>query len=136
MSSALALFRAARVSGGAAVRRNMMSTKTAGARPLKTANVEAGEAFYKQHEDIRHHAAGASELWRKLSIYIIPPVLTVSTINAYILWNEHAEHVKHEPALEDKVEYSYQNIRTKNYPWGNGDQTIFWNPKVNYHKTD
>jgi cytochrome c oxidase subunit 6a len=37
-------------------------------------------------------------------------------------WDAHWEHVAHGPALEDKVEYPYQNIRTKNYFWGDGDK--------------
>ncbi|CAD0086783.1 unnamed protein product [Aureobasidium vineae] len=57
------------------------------------------------------------------------------------------------PPKSEQPEYPYQNIRTKNYFWGDGDkvsftrptntrgianncslQTIFWNDKVNYHK--
>jgi hypothetical protein len=26
------------------------------------------------------------------------------------------------PPLEERTEYPYQNIRVKNYPWGDGDQ--------------
>jgi hypothetical protein len=29
------------------------------------------------------------------------------------------------PPLEERVEYSYQNIRTKNYGWGDGDKVRF-----------
>ena len=32
------------------------------------------------------------------------------------------------PALEDRTEYAYQNIRTKNYQWGNGDKVSFDSP--------
>ena len=28
------------------------------------------------------------------------------------------------PPLEERVEYPYQNIRTKNYQWGDGDKTL------------
>ena len=28
------------------------------------------------------------------------------------------------PPLEERVEYPYQNIRSKNYPWGDGDKTL------------
>lgn len=28
------------------------------------------------------------------------------------------------------------NIRVKNYPWGDGDKTLFWNNSVNYHNKD
>ena len=65
------------------------------------------------------------------------------------------------PPLEERVEYPYQNMRTKNFPWGDGDKTILyvlphvlepmthlncsvpelttcnsWNPSVNYHNHD
>jgi hypothetical protein len=77
-----------------------------------------------------------TDTWRKLSIYVVIPCLVIAGVNAYRLWTEHWEHVAHGPSLEEKPEYPYQNIRTKNYFWGDGDKTLFWNPKVNYHKKD
>ncbi|EGP82711.1 unnamed protein product [Zymoseptoria tritici ST99CH_1A5] len=90
--------------------------------------------FNKERQAVKDHAAATSDLWRKLSIYVVIPSLILASVNAYRLWNEHWEHVAHGPALEDKVEYAFQNIRTKNFFWGDGDKTAFWNPKVNYHK--
>jgi len=55
---------------------------------------------------------------------VIPAVL-LAGINAYNLWNEHWEHWSHLPPLEERTEYPYQNIRTKNYFWGNGDKVSF-----------
>lgn len=52
----------------------------------------------------------------------IPPALILAGANAYMLWNEHWEHWSHMPPLEERVEYPYQNIRTKNYQWGDGDK--------------
>ncbi|KAF7535915.1 hypothetical protein G7054_g4943 [Neopestalotiopsis clavispora] len=66
----------------------------------------------------------------------VVPVLILAGANAYNLWAEHWEHWSHMPPLEERVEYPYQNIRTKNYPWGNGDKTLFWNDSVNYHNKD
>lgn len=66
----------------------------------------------------------------------IAPCLILASVNAYNLWNEHWEHWSHMPPLEERVEYPYQNIRTKNFPWGDGDKTIFWNDSVNYHNKD
>lgn len=63
-----------------------------------------------------------SGLWRRLSIYIVIPCLVLASINAYNLWNEHWEHWSHMPPLEERVEYPYQNIRTKNFFWGDGDK--------------
>jgi hypothetical protein len=50
------------------------------------------------------------------------PSIVLASVNAYRLWTEHWEHVAHGPALEDKPEYPFQNIRTKNYFWGDGDK--------------
>ena len=60
------------------------------------------------------------------------PSIILASVNAYRLWTEHWEHVAHGPALEDKPEYPFQNIRTKNFFWGDGDkvsvshQQCFW----------
>ncbi|WPH01760.1 cytochrome c oxidase subunit VIa [Acrodontium crateriforme] len=94
----------------------------------------ADNAFNRERQAVKDHAAATSDTWRKLSIYAVIPCLIVASINAWRLWDEHWEHVAHGPALEDKPEYPYQNIRTKNFFWGDGDKTLFWNPKVNYHK--
>ena len=48
--------------------------------------------------------------------------MILAAANAYRLWNEHWEHESHEPPLPERPEYPYQNIRTKNYFWGDGDK--------------
>ena len=53
---------------------------------------------------------------------IVIPSLILASVNAKNLWDEHWEHWEHLPPLEDRVEYPYMNIRTKAYPWGNGDE--------------
>lgn len=40
-------------------------------------------------------------------------------------WDEHWEHWSHMPPLEERTEYPYQNIRVKNFPWGDGDKVSF-----------
>ena len=52
----------------------------------------------------------------------IPPALVLAGVNAYNLWNEHWEHWAHMPPLEERTEYPYQNIRSRNFPWGDGDK--------------
>ncbi|KAM5452447.1 Cytochrome c oxidase subunit 6A [Microsporum audouinii] len=92
--------------------------------------------FLRERAAVKAHAASTSDLWRKLSIYAVIPTLILGSINAYNLWTEHWEHWSHMPALEERVEYPYQNIRSKNYFWGDGDKTLFWNSDVNYHNKD
>ncbi|KAK8151744.1 putative cytochrome c oxidase subunit VIa [Phyllosticta citrichinensis] len=96
----------------------------------------ADNAFNRERAAVKHHAAESSELWRKLSIYFVIPCVMLGGANAYRLWNEHWEHAAHAPPKEEQVEYDYQNIRTKNFFWGDGDKTLFWNDKLNYHKKE
>jgi hypothetical protein len=48
--------------------------------------------------------------------------LIIAGVNAYNLWNEHWAHWAHMEPLEERPEYPYQNIRTKNFFWGDGDK--------------
>jgi cytochrome c oxidase subunit 6a len=50
------------------------------------------------------------------------PALIIASINAYNLWNEHWAHWEHLEPLEERPEYPYQNLRTKNFFWGDGDK--------------
>ncbi|PTU21951.1 hypothetical protein P175DRAFT_0434832 [Aspergillus ochraceoroseus IBT 24754] len=94
-------------------------------------------AFNRERAAVKHHAASTSDLWRKLSVYAVAPCLILAGLNAYNLWEEHWEHWEHMAPLEERVEYPYQNIRSKNFPWGDGDKVSFcWNSSVNYHNKD
>ncbi|KAH8650741.1 cytochrome c oxidase, subunit VIa [Ilyonectria robusta] len=99
----------------------------------RLASTATENAFVKERQHIKEHAAGTSDLWRKISVFGVAPCLLLAGANAYWLWNEHWDHWNHMPPLEERTEYSYQNIRSKNYQWGDGDKTLFWNESVNYH---
>jgi cytochrome c oxidase subunit 6a len=100
---------------------------------------------------------GSQDMSANSNSSVAVPCIIVATVNAKIRWDAHWEHVaheEHENPRAERPEYSYQNIRTKNYFWGDGDkvcntharqrphhmltllQTLFWNDKVNYHKKD
>jgi hypothetical protein len=61
------------------------------------------------------------------------PCLIIAGVNAYVLWNEHWEHWAHKGPLEERTEYDYQNLRTKNYFWGDGDKVCL--PCIDSSKT-
>lgn len=63
-----------------------------------------------------------TDLWRKLALYVAVPCLFISGVNAWRLWTEHWEHKSHEGPIEERTEYPYMNIRTKNFFWGDGDK--------------
>ncbi|KAL1640570.1 hypothetical protein SLS58_006765 [Diplodia intermedia] len=97
-------------------------------------------AFNRERAAVKQHAAESSELVKPptylIFFSVVLPALAISAANAYRLWSEHWEHESHMPPLEERPEYPYQNIRTKNFFWGDGDKTLFWNDKVNHHKQD
>ncbi|ROT41698.1 mitochondrial cytochrome c oxidase subunit VIa [Sodiomyces alkalinus F11] len=92
-------------------------------------------AFIRERQHAKEHAAGTTG-WDGQKNSGCIPALAIASWNAYRLWNEHWEHWSHLPPLEERTEYPYQNIRTKNFAWGDGDKTVFWNDKVNYHNKD
>ncbi|EKD21540.1 uncharacterized protein L3040_006081 [Drepanopeziza brunnea f. sp. 'multigermtubi'] len=110
------------------IQRRLASTETSAFEGAEN------NAFNRERKAMKDHAAATSDLWRKLSLYVVPPVLIIASVNAWVLWNEHWEHWEQLPPLEERIQYPYQNIRTKNFFWGDGDKTLFWNDKVNYHK--
>ena len=60
----------------------------------------------------------------RIAYSCVPPAMIVTGINAWNLWNEHWEHWAHMPPLEERPQYPYQNIRVKNFFWGDGDKTL------------
>ncbi|KAF4119842.1 cytochrome c oxidase subunit 6a [Geosmithia morbida] len=125
----------------------MFSARIARAAPRAAAQVRAPaqrrfatdatkNEFINERAHQKEHAGQTTELWRKISLYGVPVALIASGANAYYLWEAHWDHWNHMPPLPERTEYAYQNIRSKNYQWGDGDKTLFWNEKVNYHRKD
>lgn len=96
-------------------------------------NAEKAAEFINNINETRAHAAHTAHLWRNISIWVCIPVMLAAGINTYYVEAEHAEHRAHAKPVsdEDLVQYEFQNIRRKSFFWGDGDQTAFWNPKVN-----
>ncbi|RPD64857.1 mitochondrial cytochrome c oxidase subunit VIa [Lentinus tigrinus ALCF2SS1-7] len=96
----------------------------------------AGKQSYReQQEAMVAHAAETTELWRKISYFVCLPAIA-----ACALWvrNVEAEHEAHKHHLMEEnggklpetPKYEYLNRRACGpFPWGNN--TLFYNPKVN-----
>jgi len=85
-------------------------------------------------KDLIHHAAQASDLWRKISFYVCIPTIAVCLTWVYNVETEHSahiEHVKHENGgeLPPTPAFEYMNKRVKPFPWGMN--SLFFNPHVN-----
>lgn len=93
-----------------------------------------GGDFQAERQAVKQHAADTSSLWRKISIWVCIPATIVCTVNAYNLAKEHEAHQAEHPT--EMIAYPYRNIRVKNFPWGDGDKTIFWNDNVNHQNPE
>ncbi len=56
---------------------------------------------------------------------IVIPCLIIASANTWVQWNEHWEHQSHLPPISERPQYAYMNIRSKAYPWGDGDKVCF-----------
>lgn len=74
-------------------------------------------------------------LWRNASLFVLIPGCIVFGAYAYKIESAHHAHTEHvleenNGELPPRAEYSYLNLRHKQFPWGN--QSLFFNPEVNY----
>ena len=67
------------------------------------------------------------EFWRKVFFYVSVPAIILSAANTYMMEKEHYAHF-HRPEF---VPYEHLRIRTHKFPWGDGNHSLFHNPKVN-----
>jgi len=94
------------------------------ARPRLLAAVRAYSAAAT--EGAAHEHQGGIRLWKILSFVVALPGVGVCYINATL---KEAEERKHERA--EFAAYSHLRMRTKKFPWGDGNHTLFHNPHVN-----
>lgn len=73
-------------------------------------------------KDARNECGNREGIEADMRNSVVIPALCIAGVNAWRLWDEHWEHVSHEPPVEERTEYPYMNIRTKNYFWGDGDK--------------
>ncbi|XP_055371345.1 cytochrome c oxidase subunit 6A2, mitochondrial [Condylostylus longicornis] len=70
--------------------------------------------------------AGGYKLWKRLSFFVALPSVGLCMLNTYL---EHQKEHGH-PRPEFK-KYDHLRIRTKRFPWGEGQKSFFHNPHVN-----
>lgn len=68
---------------------------------------------------------GGARTWKILTIVLAFPGVTVCMANAYMKMQEHS----HEPP--EFVPYPHLRIRTKKFPWGDGNHSLFHNSHTN-----
>ncbi|KAJ0000945.1 hypothetical protein NQD34_005965 [Periophthalmus magnuspinnatus] len=67
---------------------------------------------------------GGARTWKILSFVVAFPGVAVCMANAYMK----SEHESHESEF---VPFAHLRIRTKKFPWGDGNHSLFHNPHTN-----
>ncbi|XP_006865507.1 PREDICTED: cytochrome c oxidase subunit 6A1, mitochondrial-like [Chrysochloris asiatica] len=72
-----------------------------------------------------HGEEGSARMWKALTFFVALPGVGVSMLNAY-LKSHHGE-----PERSEFVAYPHLRIRSKPFPWGDGNHTLFHNSHMN-----
>lgn len=67
------------------------------------------------------------EFWKKVFYFVSCPAIALGLVNTYFLEKEHYEHYHREKFIP----YEHLRIRRKRFPWGDGNHSLFHNPKTN-----
>ncbi|KAK9888031.1 hypothetical protein WA026_000313 [Henosepilachna vigintioctopunctata] len=67
---------------------------------------------------------GGYKIWKNISIFIAVPAIALCMVNC---WLEHKKGHERPPF----VAYEHMRIRTKRFPWGDGNKSLFHNPHAN-----
>merc|ERR1712179_86970 len=66
---------------------------------------------------------GGYKVWKNATYFICVPIIILANVNAFYL----ADH----PKRPEFLPYEHLRIRTKKFPWGDGNHSFIHNPEMN-----
>merc|ERR1711973_488354 len=69
------------------------------------------------------HGDDGWKMWKNIFFFVAAPVIVLGHVNAFGMGEEHGR--------PEFVPYDHLRIRTKKFPWGDGNRSFIHNPHVN-----
>ena len=76
------------------------------------------------------HAVGLTGTWRMISLFVAIPACFATAYNGVKTEAEHHHHIE-EHGRPPFLAYSHLRIRSKPFPWGDGNHSLIHNPTTN-----
>ncbi|KAM3910158.1 cytochrome c oxidase subunit 6A, mitochondrial-like [Leptodactylus fuscus] len=73
----------------------------------------------------QEHGPGGARTWKILTFVVALPGVGVCMLNAWLQKQNHSH------ATPEFRAYDHLRIRTKRFPWGDGNHSLFHNPHAN-----
>lgn len=108
----------------------MASFLRAGVRRFQGSWRRSASTFAQRMEAEEHHAVGLTSTWRNFSLFVAIPACLFAAYNGFKKEAEHHHHVE-EHGRAPFLAYSHLRIRTKPFPWGDGNHSLIHNPATN-----
>lgn len=82
--------------------------------------------FAKAVQAEQAHAGKTYIIWRRLSYFVVIPAMCWCIYNTYNMEKEHSTHPR-----QEFEPYAHLRIRSKPFPWGDGNHSLFHNSSAN-----
>lgn len=101
-----------------------------GLRRVQGAWRRSASTYVQSIEVEEHHAVGLTNTWRYISLFVAIPMCLAAAYNGYQKESEHHHHIEEHGRPEFHA-YAHLRIRSKPFPWGDGNHSLIHNPTAN-----
>lgn len=90
--------------------------------------IRPGFHMFGRNLSLKLSKGSSASLWKRVTLLVATPAVALCMINAF---NSLDEEHKNREYRQPPVNYEYMCRRNKRFPWGDGKQSLFHNPKTN-----